>query len=254
MKFTDETLMAYADGELEADARAAVEAAIAGDPALAAQVAKYRAQRELLTRSYAPMLDEPVPARLLRILEAGSQRDRTIVDLQSRRSARDTRQRIGQWSWPEWAALAASLVLGVLLSRVVSLDTGQSPITGDARGLVARRSLASALSTQLASSQSPTAAVQIGVTFENTTGQLCRTFTTHLQRPLSGLACFDAGEWRVAMTIVGREPDIASAADGMRKAGTDLPPALLRAVTDQIRGEPLDADAERAARAAGWQR
>ena len=63
-----ELLMRYADDELDAAARATVEAAIATNPALAAQVAAFRRQRTRLQRAFAPMLEEPVPERLLAAL------------------------------------------------------------------------------------------------------------------------------------------------------------------------------------------
>ena len=41
MKFSEETLMAYADNELDAQTRTAVEEAMATDPEIARRVAKY---------------------------------------------------------------------------------------------------------------------------------------------------------------------------------------------------------------------
>ena len=43
MHFSDETLMAYADGELDPATGAQVEAAMAGDAAMAGRVARHRA-------------------------------------------------------------------------------------------------------------------------------------------------------------------------------------------------------------------
>ena len=65
MNFSDETVMAYADGELDAASRAAVEAAMATDPQLAQRVARHRALRERLRAALRPVLDEPLPERLL---------------------------------------------------------------------------------------------------------------------------------------------------------------------------------------------
>ena len=70
MSIADETLMAYSDGELDASARAAVEAAMRTDPEIARRVAQYREQRETLRAAYAPELAEPVPDRLLAVLRA----------------------------------------------------------------------------------------------------------------------------------------------------------------------------------------
>jgi anti-sigma factor RsiW len=58
MNFDDETLMAYADGELDGTARAAVEAAMAADAALAERVARHHELRRRLQAAF-----EPVRAR-----------------------------------------------------------------------------------------------------------------------------------------------------------------------------------------------
>jgi anti-sigma factor RsiW len=57
--------MAFVDGRLDAAARADVERRLAEDPALAAEVRAYAAQRAALHARFDPVLDEPVPQRLL---------------------------------------------------------------------------------------------------------------------------------------------------------------------------------------------
>ena len=64
MRFSDETLMAYADGELDPQERAAIEEAMRDDPAIANAVANHRALRADVAAAFAGILDEPVPARL----------------------------------------------------------------------------------------------------------------------------------------------------------------------------------------------
>jgi uncharacterized protein YaiL (DUF2058 family) len=71
MSFSDETLMAYADGELEPAARAEVESAMRGDPEVAARVARHQALRTDVFAAFAPVLDEPVPARLSAAAKGG---------------------------------------------------------------------------------------------------------------------------------------------------------------------------------------
>ena len=57
MKFSQEDLMAYADGELDAETRAAVEAAMAEDPSIAAEVARHRALRDRVHGAFAGTLE-----------------------------------------------------------------------------------------------------------------------------------------------------------------------------------------------------
>lgn len=57
-------LMAYVDGRLGDERRRQVEALALGDPAVAALLSDYSAQRQLLREALLPVLDEPVPERL----------------------------------------------------------------------------------------------------------------------------------------------------------------------------------------------
>lgn len=62
----DERLHAWFDGELPPDERDEVDAALAEQPALAARVRGWEADRAALRAQLAPVLDEPVPERLAR--------------------------------------------------------------------------------------------------------------------------------------------------------------------------------------------
>jgi len=64
-RISDAELHAWVDGRLAVARRAEIEAEIAMDRELATQVAAYRAQSEALRAAYRPVLDEPIPARLL---------------------------------------------------------------------------------------------------------------------------------------------------------------------------------------------
>ena len=57
-------LHAYADGRLDAQARAAVETYLADNPAAAEAVAAWQKQNDRLRALYGPAADEPVPPRL----------------------------------------------------------------------------------------------------------------------------------------------------------------------------------------------
>ena len=79
MKYDDETLMAYADGELDAAQRAQIDAAIAQDPGLALRVQEHKALRARMTGAFSRVLDQPIPERLeaaarvgVRALRAGN--------------------------------------------------------------------------------------------------------------------------------------------------------------------------------------
>ena len=246
MTFSNETLSAYADGELDAATAAAVEAAMANDLQIAQRIAEYRALQARLQQAFAPVLAEPVPERLLASARGAPARQRpsNVSALQPRPRAR--------WSWPQWGAMAASLVIGVLFGPLLLRSpTGNTPI--DTRGgqMLAHGTLERALSEQLASTQPAAAPVQIGVSFRARSGAYCRTFVMHDESQLAGLACRGRSAWRVETLT---RSDSGPAGAGLRPAGSALPPAVARTLDELIAGEPLDAAGEAAARASGWNR
>jgi anti-sigma factor RsiW len=73
---TEDELHAFADGELPADRRAAVEAWLATRPGEAARVAEWSAQADAIRARYGAVASEPAPSRfdLDRLARAGSDR------------------------------------------------------------------------------------------------------------------------------------------------------------------------------------
>ena len=105
MTVTDEELMAYVDGELDAARLESLRLEIAASADLSRRVAEQRALRDRLHRAFDPALHEPVPARLTeltvraRVVEFGS----------------STRRRPSRVAWLSGLALAAGIVLGIAL-------------------------------------------------------------------------------------------------------------------------------------------
>ncbi len=241
MNLDDDTLMAYADGELDGAARAAVEAAMASDAALAERVARHHELRRRLQAAFEPVLTEPLPERLLAGARgAGSAAN--VIPLKARA--------VPRWSWPQWGAIAASLVIGVLSGALLLRRGEGGPIVAVNGQMLAGGVLASALSNQLASAQPPDAVVQIGVSFRTRDGAYCRTFVLQDGQALAGLACHERGSWQLQV-LAQSEPGRGGA---YRPAGSSLPPAVARTLDSLIAGEPLDAGAEAAARTGNWSR
>lgn len=247
--------MAYVDGELDEEKRAAVAQAVATDPEVARRVAQQRLLRASLQAAFSGVLEEPVPEHLVRTARtapAGAHSD-PVADLASARAARvGTVEARLRRALPQWGALAASLVVGVVIGARF-LGTGAEGLLVTQRGqLVAHGALAHALTDQLASSQAANAQVQIGVSFKAHSGEYCRTFSLSRDAGsgpgLAGLACRSRGDWLV--DVLARNASAESGA--YRQAGTALPSALSQAVDAAITGEPLDAKDERAARDRGW--
>jgi hypothetical protein len=136
--------------------------------------------------------------------------------------------------------MAASLVGGLVIG-LGAMNTQSPLIAVTEDGMSARGTLERALNTQLASDEA--GAVRIGLSFRTEDGGYCRTFEL-TERGTSGIACRDVGGWDVPMTAAhGAQGDI-------RMAGASE--AVLNVVATMIDGDPLDAEAEAAARDADW--
>jgi hypothetical protein len=246
MTFSEETLMAYADDELDPRTRAAVEAAMAADPEVARRVARHRALRSKLHSAFDKVLDEPPPERLIaatRIVPA-VRREGNVIPL--------LRKAAPRWSWPQWGSIAASLVVGLLVGQVLLRSSVTGPITTRNGQLLASGVLAHALSDQLASNQAHEAPVQIGVSFRSKTGAYCRTFVVRDSTALAGLACRERDAWQVQ--VLAQNESTPENTSHYRPAGSALPRSVLQAVDEKMVGDPLDARAEAAARSKDWSR
>lgn len=249
MKFSEETLMAYADNELDSQTRSAVEAAMAKDPEIARRIAQHKALRGRLKATFDEVLDEPPPQRLLDAARGvpAVRREGNVIPLRRRQAQRT--------AWPQWASMAATLVIGVIIGQVfLRMPTSGAPVASRNGQLLANGTLAQALSDQLASSQTPDAQVRIGVSFKSKKGDYCRTFTMRAPTMLAGLACRDHNDWRVQVLAQNPpgENNSAKSSGSYRQAGSVMPRAVLEAVDDTIVGEPLDAHAEALARDVRW--
>ena len=247
MNYDDETLMAYVDGEVDAKLRADIDAAIASDPVLARRVERQRAVRAKVAGAFAKVLDQPLPDNLLRAARGtGSSESPASRGNVLQFPARPSRAPSQPWRGREWAAMAASLLLGALISwRLLATGDG-TPIVPGNDSLVAHGGLAHALDTQLASEQRGDEAVLIGLTFRGQDGNYCRSFALRATRT-AGLACRAGSEWQVTATDT-----TTPAAGQMQQASSALSPAILRAIEARVQGSALDAEGERSAQLAGW--
>jgi hypothetical protein len=246
MTFSDETVMAYLDGELDDATRAALEVAMATDSDLAERVARERRLRERLHSEFDPVLREPIPERLLAAANAASAKAHTgNITWLKRIPARD-------WSWPQWSAIAASLILGILIAPLLRHGRTEGSLGTRDGAVLASGALAHALSEQLASNQIANAPVHVGVSFLSRNGDYCRTFMLREKSTIAGLACRKGGDWRVeALSAM----DHATSGSGeYQPAASSLPPAIEQSVDELIVGDPLDAKAEAAAHGNGWHR
>ena len=229
MTVTREELAAFADGELGEPRRSQVEAEVAQDEALAAEVERHRALKAQLGAHFAPVLDQPVPERLTALLGGG---EPVVADFTAARQKREARRGIPRWGWIAGPALAASLALAVILPR------------GGASEGYAGTQLAAVLDERLVAEQAPDEDVRVLLSFRDDAGAYCRAFSGDEQ---SGIACRDEAGWKLQIEGAGG----AGQDTDYRMAGADAAEIMARA-QEMAAGPALDAADERAARASGW--
>lgn len=232
MTIDPEMLMAYVDGELDLVSAKRVEKAAAGDPELAAEIARHRALRDRLRREFDPLASAAPPEAMVALLRDSAK----VTDLHPKR-----RKRAPLLRWATaGGAVAAALALGIVIGQSVPGADGFATRGGT---LVARGETARALDTQLAAA-SPDAATRILLSFRNAEGHYCRAFETRAQ---AAIACREGGDWQVRSL---RAVDTAQTTQ-YRQAGSGSA-ALMAEAQEMMAGEPLDATAERAAIAGKW--
>jgi len=232
----DETmLIALVDGELDEVSRRRIERAVAEDPALAARLDMHVRLRERLADHYAPIEAEPVPAAMRALLQAEAK----VVPLARPVAAR-------RHAWMTGGAIAASLLLGLGIGHFSGGGGGgggDGPVAVEQGTMVAQGELASALETQLASTQD-SAPIRIGLSFRRKGGGWCRSFEG---QAISGVACRQEQGWQVQQLVPGSGQETA-----YRQASSG--DARLMATVDALMdGSPLDAAQEKAAKARRWQ-
>lgn len=254
MRFNDDILMRFADGELPEDEAAQVREAMADDRELRARIERFRYVRRALKDTYDSVAKEPIPERFHALLsdmatsEAQTPQSpqppapAAVVSLSAAREARA--QRV--FTPPVWAAMAASVMIGLFAGS--SLMRPSSLLAVQDGQLRAGPALAQVLDTRLASDAANTnAALHIGVSFRAQDGSYCRTFDAiQTQKAVSGLACRQSDAWvvRIATTEAGVASDY-------RQAGSAAP-AVMNMVDTLIAGDPFTDAQERAAREHSW--
>jgi hypothetical protein len=227
----EEEFFAWLDGELDEQASARIGAQVAVSPELSARADKHRALAAGLHTAFDPVIQEsPTPPRF------GAAQ---VIDLGARAVGRDRSR--GWFGVPQWAAMAATLALGLVVGNMVG-GSG-APVQNRDGMLVAAASLDQALDRQLTSAGAPDG-VRVGLTFRDRQGAICRTFN---DGAASGLACRDDDDWRIRGLFQGSE---GQAGDYRMAAGDD--PRLAALIDETIDGEPFDAAQERAALDKGW--
>ena len=246
--FSDEMLMQFADGELDADEMAVIEKAMETDDDLVARVAMFIETKAQAQAALKPLLDEPVPEKLKAAVEGMISAKRvedakvksvpaTVVPFDVRKTAARPAER--QWTLPLAASIAA--VIGGLAGYWAAGDGAPRP-SGLSVASVVGPAIGEALETVPAGQEIALAEggrFRAIATFRDDTGDLCREFELDFadRSTVISVACNSAGEWLVsfAVTAPGDAGGYAPA------SSTEALDAYLKAIEA---GEPLSSEEE----------
>lgn len=240
-RFDAETLMAYADGELDPERAAEVEAAMADDPAIARSVRLFR-ETAVAARDAVDADTPPVPAALRASIEqaiaraSGGTGDAAVASPAITPVARPTATPGRTAANRPWYVLAASVaVAAVALAAYLAGARRDDGLPPGGLAVVApgaeQRAFQTALNEAASGTETrlgPATSVALTVSFRDRDGHLCREFRLEREAEVawvSGVACRSAGSWSVAF-----------AATRSRDAG-DFRPASGHALLDAFLGE-----------------
>jgi hypothetical protein len=207
-RLSEETLNAYADGALEAEARAEVEAQLATDAAARALLEKLRRANALAIEAFAAPMHEPPPQVLVETVLGtpvhGATTDRAV--LKERRQSRAWRIRDYTLPLAASVALAVGITAGVFLARQPGHSPGELALGLVPGGSALHRLLESHPSGSVLEIERPLEAagrLSVVATFRDQHARACREVEllrpgTDQQAGAAAVACRDAlGRWVV---------------------------------------------------------
>ncbi|MDA4844281.1 anti-sigma factor [Hoeflea poritis] len=238
-RFSDETLMAFADGELTPREQEAVERAMENDPALAERVAAFLDSRAKAQDALGPLLDEPVP-------EALTARIRALANEGGNVTAFPQKQISIRRPGPRWALpLAASIALiAGGLGGYFAGNTGQGQQSRFGVAEISQPAVTAALDTVAAGSET---GLSVGerfraiASYRDADGTFCREFEVDRSdgSTIVSIACRPETIWKLQFTVIARQSSTGYAP----ASSLETLDAYLSAVGA---GAPMSAEEERA--------
>lgn len=247
MSIPEETLMAYADGELSGEDLLAVEELMRADPEIRRRVERHVRLRQELQSAFSAELREPLPPHLIAALrEPPVAANANVVQLPARHARRAWNKSV---PWRTSGALAAAVLIGLALG-VGTRPNDRLIESAPSGALTAHGALATALSQQLSGESRAGTAVVVGLSFRAKSGEYCRAFSLQGRSLVSGLACRSGAQWRI--DLLHRSSSTETSQSDYRLAASQSDPIILRSIEERRAGELLDEAQERAARDQQW--
>ncbi|MBY3121550.1 anti-sigma factor family protein [Rhizobium laguerreae] len=232
--FDDETLMAFADGELDETQSRALEEALASNEALYERLAVFLDSRQLVGDALKPLIDEPVPEALLASVRrmATEVRRQTPQDNVVSFRPKQQQQTMRHWLVP----VAASLV--AIVTGVVGFALGRINPSASNSGAEIAAVLEREVSGRDVTLSSPETVLHVVASFRDERGELCREY--ELKQPKSStltVACRQNGAWATRLALTSAKADGYVPASSQETIDAYL--ASIQA------GEPLSPEEER---------
>lgn len=202
-RFTDDILMAYADGELDSEIRRAVDEAVAKDADLARRVDRFAESRQRAKAALDPLLDEPVPDDLHARIAAMVEETPDVADETGNVVSFAPRAKAPVWQLPLAASIA--LVAGGLIGFIAATSTD------DEAGQIAavdldRPEIVNALTSVASGNETAIGGDRFRAiaTYTEPDGSLCREFEVdHADRStVVAVACREDNRWALQFTVV----------------------------------------------------
>lgn len=203
----DLTLMAYADGELDASEVDRVEAALRDDPDIARRLSLFSRTRTALQSAANLQKIDPLPEDIVRRAKAaieaarGSDVDTVVPFVRPQRQSR---------IWP--TAIAATLAAAAFLGGYALAPQGQGEAPSELRfAILDTPELTAALDRVPAGQRTPVDGGEISLiaSFRDADGALCREFEldTADMKTVVSVACRDDDRWRPRIAVVAAADD-----------------------------------------------
>jgi hypothetical protein len=256
MKYSDEQLSAFLDGELSDVEFQKLEACLVNDSKLRQRLSDLAEANTALQAAYRPIADEPVPAHILAMLDApkpvskNAENSNDVIELFSV----NDNQRGSKWLLPIAASIA--LVAGVIIGQFGLGGAGSNQtLMAQVSGTIAPDNpLFDVLETTPSAMQAAliageTIEVRPTLSYQTASGTYCREFeVTGTDTALHSVACRSDAGWEIQILnriqVHGQE--------GMRTASGASDQAVDQFVSDTMDDIPFGSEQELVLIKNGW--
>lgn len=261
--FSDEELMAFADGELDDETTIRIEAALEHDDGLMARIALFMETRALAQDALRPMLDEPVPDALRAAVQSmvekheqnrlkesaspeGMVNETSVVPFRQKSDHSSPRNWFSEVRTMAVAAMLLAAVTGVSGYFLGSNGGQQTDHAGNVLAILASNEVHEQLK-NTASGRSvalgrDNATMNLTASFRDGEKNLCREFSVNTtgKSGYVAVSCYEQEDWKLRFALASQQDE------------QSYVPASAQETVDQFlssinAGAPLSADEERAA-------